>query len=371
MKYKNIILRRFFDFTSSLYAPCITVFGITLLGLMSGISDANACTSAIVSARASATGKPFIWKHRDTGTEDNYIEKISSPGNITFIGLFNSNDSSRSDAWMGMNEVGFMIMNTASYNLAPDTAKIKDREGVVMRRALETCRTFDDFKNLLDTFPKPMGIQANFGVIDSNGNGGYVEADDYNYTVYPLSDSVSYIVRTNYSFSGNDKDGYGYIRYDNACHLLGQPPFTPWQLTEGLSRSFYHSLLEKDMEKSSEGRWVIDQDFIPRRISSASIVMVNGLGKEDDAMFATLGYPPVGELFKVTFNDIPEDVRPLEAGNTAAACNRAKEHKRKAFPIHRGSGANYIDMNYVRNINSQMKERNLQIYRDTYGRIVK
>lgn len=336
---------------------------VTLFLIITGGIYSNACTSAIVSAKASANGKPFIWKHRDTGTEDNFLEKISSPGNLTFIGLFNSDDSLMCDAWLGMNEAGLMIMNTASYNLAPDTASFKDNEGVVMRRALETCRTIDDFTNLLDTFPRPMGVQANFGVIDCNGNGGYFETDDFGYKSYLLSDTVPYIVRTNFSFSGNETDGYGYIRYENARTLLGEEPFTPQMLTEGLSRSFYHSLLGRDMALPEEGKWIIDQDFIPRHSSSASVVMINGLEKrDDDAMFATLGYPPVGELFKVTLDEIPDDVRPVDDRHTAPACNRAKIRKHLAFPLHRGSGPHYIDMDYLRPVNAQLKQNNLFLY---------
>lgn len=322
----------------------------------------KACTSAIISGKASADGRPFIWKHRDTGTENNYIERIESDGNLTFIALFNSDDSLCRDAWMGMNEAGLMIMNTASYNLAPDTAKLVDREGVVMRRALETCRTVSDFQALLDTFPRPMGVQANFGVLDRDGNGGYFETDDVSYTPFFLSDSVPLIVRTNYSFSGNETDGYGYIRYDNACRLLGDTLVSPWDLTEGLSRSFYHSLIGRDFSDPAEGRWVVDQDFIPRRSSSASVVMVNALGSGEDEMFATLGYPPVGELFRVTVDNVPDDVRPVDEGRTAPACNRAIERKRLAFPIVRGSGPHYIDMDYLRPVNDSLRQRNLKVY---------
>lgn len=309
----------------------------------------EACTSAIVSARASADGRPFIWKHRDTGTEHNFLERVESPGNLTFVGLFNGGDSLLRDAWLGMNEAGFMIINTASYNLAPDTAKFVDNEGVVMRRALETCRTVEDFCNLLDTFPKPMGVQANFGVLDSNGNGGYFETDDFTYTPYLLSDSIPYIIRTNFSVSGNETDGMGYIRYQNACDLLGEPPFTADMFTEGLSKSFYHSLIGRDMSTTAEGRWVIDQDFIPRYSSSASIAMINGLSdRSADSMTALLGYPPVAENYKVTVNNIPNDVRPVAQGWKAPACNRAIERKRLVFPIQRGSGKHYIDMEYLR-----------------------
>ena len=88
-----------------------------------------------------------------------------------------------------------------------------------MTKALQKCRTLSDFEHMLDTLPRPMGIQANFGLIDSSGNGAYYEADDWSYIKYPL-DSVSdnVIIRTNYSFSRNVSDGFGYIRYNNACH---------------------------------------------------------------------------------------------------------------------------------------------------------
>lgn len=333
-----------------------------LFALLTAFSS-FACTSAIVSARASADGRPFIWKHRDTGTEHNFIERVERPGQFTYVALFNGGDSLLTEAWMGMNEAGFMIMNTASYNLAPDTARVKDREGDVMRRALEVCINIKDFQNLLDTLPRPMGVQANFGVLDRNGDCGYFETDDISYTPFLMSDSVPYIVRTNFSFTGNDTDGYGYIRFENANTLMGVPPYYPEQFTEGLSRSFYHSLLGRDMALPDEGRWLIDQDFIPRRSSSASIVMVNGLGNVTDEMFATLGYPPVGELYKITIDDVPDRVRPIAEGFRAPACNDAIERKRLAFPIERGSGPHYIDMDYVRPVNAAMKERNLNVYK--------
>ena len=329
----------------------LTILVFLSFFFISSLENIYGCTSAIVSGKASVDGRPFIWKHRDTGTEHNFIERVSTPGNLTFVGLFNGGDSLLCDAWLGMNEAGFMIMNTASYNLAPDTAKFVDNEGVVMRRALETCRSVEDFKNLLDTFPKPMGVQANFGVIDKNGNGGYFETNDYGYTPFMLSDSVPFIVRTNFSVSGNETDGYGYIRYDNACYLMGQPPFEYSIFPEKLSKSFYHSLLGRDMSEPSEGRWIIDQDFIPRYSSSASIVMVNGLDdRNDDFMTALLGYPPVAESYTLTIDSLPDDVRPIAEGWRSPACNRAIERKRLAFPIDRGSGHHYIDMDYLRSI---------------------
>ena len=190
-----------------------TDFRIFIIAVFSVLIPMNitcdACTSAIVGPGRSKSGHAMLWKHRDTGTEHNFIDRVSNPGHLTYVALFNGGDSLRNEAWMGMNEAGFAIMNTASYNLMPDTASYKDREGEVMRKALERCRTIDDFMNLLDTLPKPMGVQANFGVIDASGNGGYFETDDFSYTPFFLNDTTDLIIRTNFSFPGNDTTGIG------------------------------------------------------------------------------------------------------------------------------------------------------------------
>lgn len=322
---------------------------------------AKGCTSVIVSAKASATGKPFLWKHRDTGTNQNFIEQVSDTG-FKYIALFNGGDSLLREAWMGMNEAGFIIMNTASYNLAPDTAKFKDQEGIVMRKALESCQTIADFFTLLDTLPKPLGVQANFGVLDKYGDGGYIETNDYCYTPFLLTDSVPYLVRTNYSFSGEPGKGMGYIRYENALHLMKDEELTPSLFTEKLSRSFYHSLLNKDMMNESDEKWVIDQDFIPRYSSAASIVIEQGDENNKPTMYAVLGYPPVGELYKVTFYDLPTDLRPVAEGFCAPACNNSLKRKEMAFPITQGSGKHYINMDYLRSISKDLSIKNMNIY---------
>jgi len=332
-------------------------------------SESQACTSMIAGSTVTKNHRPMLWKHRDTGTEHNFIERVSRPGEYTYVALFNGGDTLLREAWMGMNEKGFAIMNTASYNLAPDTTEYKDREALVMSRALQVCATVGDFKNLLDTLPKPLGVQANFGVIDAAGGGAYFETDDYTYTTYHLKDTPGdYLIRTNYSFSGNDTDGFGYIRYDNACTLLADDlkahTLTPASCTDKASKSFYHSKTEQDYEESGS-RWIIDQDFIPRRISSASIVIegVNpGESPRDVKMWAILGYPPCGSVVPVTIDNVPDNLRPIADGYNAPECNRVIEMKRKAFPVERGSGPHYIDMQYLRPVLRETREKDAATY---------
>ncbi|MDE6693909.1 MAG: hypothetical protein K2K05_11040, partial [Muribaculaceae bacterium] len=97
------------------------LLAISLCLLSVGTFSSQACTSMLVSAKASGTGRPLMWKHRDTGTEHNYIDKVPARGGYHgYVALYNGGDAKQSEAWMGMNDAGFAIMNTASYNLAPD-----------------------------------------------------------------------------------------------------------------------------------------------------------------------------------------------------------------------------------------------------------
>ena len=348
---------------------------ILILGMaMCAASYSFACTSAIISAKASKTGRPLLWKHRDTGTEHNFVEKVEAKdGNYAYVALYNGGDSTLRDAWLGMNEVGFAIMNTASYNLAPDTAKLKDQEGYVMSLALKKCRTLADFETLLDTISKPMGVQANFGMIDATGNGAYYETNDYTYTKFSLSDAENgVLVRTNYSYTGEEGGGYGYIREDNAWHLLEpyikNKSIEASTFTDEISRSFYHSLKDRDVAKG-EDRWIVDQDYIPRRTTSASVVMEGILPDEDPSlyiMWTEIGYPPCSYTLPVMIDYLPQELRPQGKEWRSQLCNEIIEKKHKVFSIKRGSGKHYIDMNAIRAFSIEGKKRSLENYKKGY-----
>ncbi|MBQ2046224.1 MAG: hypothetical protein II260_03455 [Muribaculaceae bacterium] len=348
---------------------------ILILGMaMCAASYSFACTSAIISAKASKTGRPLLWKNRDTGTEHNFVEKVEAKdGNYAYVALYNGGDSTLRDAWLGMNEVGFAIMNTASYNLAPDTAKLKDQEGYVMSLALKKCRTLADFETLLDTISKPMGVQANFGMIDATGDGAYYETNDYTYTKFSLSDAEDgVLVRTNYSYTGEEGGGYGYIREDNAWHLLEpyikNKSIEASTFTDEISRSFYHSLKDRDVAKG-EDRWIVDQDYIPRRTTSASVVMEGILPDEDPSlymMWTEIGYPPCSYTLPVMIDYLPQELRPQGKEWRSQLCNEIIEKKHKVFSIKRGSGKHYIDMNAIRAFSIEGKKRSLENYKKGY-----
>ncbi len=346
---------------------CLTI--ALIAGIIVGALPCRACTSMLVSAAYSGTGRPLMWKHRDTGAEDNFIERVApTDSTIGFVALYNGGDSLLVDAWMGMNDRGFAIMNTASYNLAPDTTEYKDREGVVMSLALGRCSSVSDFERLLSSMPRPMGVQANFGVMDSEGELAYFETWDHGFRRYDVADSL--VVRTNFSVSGNDTDGMGYIRYQNVYDILAPEisarQITPECLTEKVSRSFWHSLIGRDFEKDST-RWVVDRDFIPRRISSASIVIegINPGGDVNDmTMWTMIGYPPCSHVEAVSLQVVPAELRPTAPGWHSPLCDEVVARKHLAFPITRGSGSNYIDMDYLRSEMPRQRALSLKNYNE-------
>ena len=149
--------------------------------------SALACTSVIVSGKATTSGRPLMLKHRDTDDQKNSV-RLFCGEQLVFIGLVNST-SPNNEVWTGTNEAGFAIMNTAAYNFREDSLPDvqMDREGELMYKALSTCVTTADFEQLLDSCSKPMGVEANFGVIDAHGGAAYYEVNNFRWVKYDVN----------------------------------------------------------------------------------------------------------------------------------------------------------------------------------------
>lgn len=352
-------------------------------------ASAFACTSAVVAASANPSGRPILWKHRDTSTIDNKVEYIApKDGEYGYTALFNASDKNLREAWMGMNEAGFAVMNTASYNIKDDKVpdKMMDREGIIMTKALKTCRTVDDFQHLLDTWPRPMGVEANFGVIDAEGNGAYFETNNHSYVKFDLKDAPGgVLIRTNYSHSGRQNEGYGFVREANAEKLLA--PYiescavTPEVLTEVLSRTFYHDTKKKDFTNSDE-KHLLDEDYIPRYKSTATIaiegcVPVANIEEvtpsfiaDQYIMWTGIGYPPVAEIRAVRC--VPGGVDAELEGNLpsghCALGDKAKKLRDEVFGYPKSKGKKYVNVSKLYNsegtgYTQTAIERNKEVYR--------
>lgn len=352
------------------------------------VISALGCTSAVISGAASADGRPLLWKNRDTSATDNKVELMTfTDGSYSYVALFNASDRDCREAWIGMNMMGFAVMNTASYNLKDDNVPQSkmDREGEIMSLALRTCTSVDEFEELLDRLPRPLGVEANFGVIDAFGGAAYFETNNSRFTRYDVADSPDgYLVRSNYSHSGRPGEGYGFTREADAVHLLDSAAkahaVTPELLTETLSRSFYNATLKRDF--STEKGLVVDEGFIPRYKTTATVVVEGcppvespeevtpGMVSREYIMWTALGYPPCAEIVPVWCapGGVDEGLRGIQRGGTSAFGNKSKALRDKVFHRQGGEKQVYIDMLMLHNdkgtgISQTLRKQNLEVYR--------
>lgn len=267
--------------------------------------QALACTSAIISGRLTADGRPILWKNRDTSNKRNSLAWYQGE-RFAYVGVVNSADvRSPRSVWMGTNEAGLAIMNTLSYNLSEDDKAAGRDNGWLMHRALEVCRTVDDFQQLLDTLPRPLMVRTNYGLIDAEGGAAYFETHTQGYTRYDVADDPrGFIVRTNFSLTGREDIGKGYVRLMEAERQLGlcdEGSITPDWLFDHLSRSFSNPLMGVDLRDGHHNQpetsgWFCEEDFIARRTSTCSVAIQGvrpGERPELTTMWTILGWPPV------------------------------------------------------------------------------
>jgi len=321
--------------------------------------NASACTSAVISGKATKDGRPMLWKNRDTPSLNNKI-MIFHDGKYAYVGLVDSHDLTGKSIWLGYNSKGFGIMNTASYNLNYDTIKASGSEGRLMKMALQTCATISDFRKLLDSLPKPAALQSNFGVIDAQGGAAFFEVGHYTITELDANDPTvapeGYIIHTNYSFSGAYGKGAGYIRYLNT-----QPVFekavrnrvlTPKGILQKATRNLKNSLTGTDLWKfasipAGHTKMVWFYDFVPRTSTSSACVVEGvkpGQNTEFTTMWTVLGWPLASVTIPVFLNksnSLPKVLTYDPALKDAPLCHFALALKSKCFTYNWGTSSKY------------------------------
>ncbi len=328
---------------------------------------ASACTTAIVSGKATVDGRPILLKHRDADELENKL-MFFDDGTYEYIGLVNVSDSLGTQVWAGCNSAGLAIMNSASYNLnIGDTSSIKDLEGFIMKQALQTCATLEDFEKMLTYLPKPMGANANFGLIDARGGAAYYETGNYSFRKFDVNDPAvapfGYVIRTNYSYTGEREEDYGLIRYQTAEDLFYMAFATHTLSHEfvirDVSRCLKHSLtrtnLTEQIPSISTGLCFVNfRDYIPRYSTSASVI-VQGVkpGESPDytTMWTILGFPLCAVAVPVWVKGEAELPRILVADGSGESplCRMALALKKHCFPIERGSGTSYLELSALLN----------------------
>jgi len=342
-------------------AIVLFLFAIVILN-----DNVNACTTFIISGKYTPDGKPILFKNRDTDIMDNSLAYFTD-GKYDYIGLVTGDKDWNRMIWGGYNSTGFAIINTAAYNNnIGDTTKLSDREGIVMKLALQYCRTLQDFEKLLDTLPKPLGTDANFGVIDAYGGAAYYETGNYRYVKYDVNDPLTapngYLIRTNHSFSGVMSEGKGFCRYNTASAAMSEAVtshnLSPEYLFDHLSRNLTHSLTKTDLWQNIPADTIRDFrffiDYIPRRITSAAIMIVGAPDEtqsKNTVMWAILGFPLTSVAIPVWIaggKNLPATAA-IKEDLHSPLCDAALKMKEECFPLTNDGGQNYINLAAVIN----------------------
>lgn len=335
---------------------------ISALFVIGAWLHADACTSFIISGRVTADGRPILFKNRDSDQQHNALA-VFHDGRFSYVGLVNADSTWNSMVWGGFNQAGFCIMNTAAYNNnTHDTTRLMDQEGVLMKRALMFCQSLADFETLLDTLTKPLGVDANFGVIDAYGGAAYYETGNFRYNKFDVNDPNvapnGILIRTNYSFTGDTTVGYGFIRYQSAQYAIDQAieqhNYTPQHLLNAIARNLRHSLTRTDLRQNlpktrDHNDFRSFTDYISRTGTSAAIMMLgapDSLATAQTTMWTVLGQPLVSVAIPIWLTPKGNLPKIVSLGNSRKAplCNAAITLAKQCFPIERGNGQNYINL---------------------------
>lgn len=331
------------------------------LVVMLAVAPAWACTTAVISGKFTASGRPMIWKVRDTEAYENVMKSYQGD-RWSYVGLINTADAKGEQIWGGWNAVGFAIMNSASFNVNEGyTGKFIDREGYFMQDALRECRTLKDFEEFLKKRPRPMGVAAHFGVIDAEGGAAFYEVNNETWTKFdannPEQAPRGYVLRTNYSFTGTAGKGLGFVRFQNAMDIFNEVPvgsLTPAMVMQQFSRCTYHSVLKMDYRKvysklPEQGAMISTDDLICRYGTSSAIAVEGINAARGERPEQTTGWVQVGlpyaSMTMPMWCDVPLPCGLVAAnpGEEAPLARKAMELKKMLYPMWKQSdGYHYI-----------------------------
>jgi hypothetical protein len=294
--------------------------------------------------------------------------KYFNDGKYKYIGLVDGSEEMDYMVWGGYNDAGFAIINSAAYNNnLGDTTRFMDQEGIIMKRALQTCKTLSDFENLLNSLSRPMGIDANFGVIDAYGGAAYYETGNYNYTKYDANDpaitSNGILIRTNHSVRADPREGFGFCRFNTALEALENlntlQKITPQDIFNATSRNLSHSLTKTNLAADLPAKRDVPEykffiDYIPRESTSSVILIVGAKDAKqinEIMSWTILGFPLSSVALPVWIsagNKLPKTVTP-DKDLKSPICKASLLLKDNCFPIKHDKGWNYINLSVIIN----------------------
>ncbi len=317
-----------------------------------------ACTTAVISGSATADGRPILWKNRDADNLANQLV-FNDDGRHAFVGLVDTGDAAGMKIWAGVNDAGFAIMNSASYNIEEND---EEADGQFMRLALQTCASLAEFQALLErTNPGGRAVASNFGVLDARGGAAYFETSPKAYKRFDATDPAlapqGFLVRSNFSDSGDDQRGSGTLRRRRASALLGAAASAKTLdaplLLSRIARDVANEALGSDPlgSAAAAGRFAYVGDSICRDATSAAFVIA-GVKPGEDPLLATLwvilGQPITGVAVPawVAARGVPAEI--AAAPGPAPLTQAFDAVKAVFYPATRGELKRFVSVDALR-----------------------
>ncbi len=275
------------------------------------------CTIGVFSGSATVDGRPMLWKNRDVTDAVQKFCYFQPPRDADrpaygFLGNVYSSDTN--SVYMGVNEVGFAIINSNSYNLG-DSLPDGINDGDLMRMALERCQTLQDFEALLDlTAEKGRKDCWNIGAFDARGNAALYECSNYEYVKFDANDpedaTNGVILRATFGLSGGPNK-VGIERYKRVNHLVhervNEEPLDAEFILQVLSRDLANPIADPyplpytGMQNGRPEGFILTQMVTINRFLSRSCMVIRGTKPGEDpslsTSFCTIGAPVVSVAF--------------------------------------------------------------------------
>jgi hypothetical protein len=188
-----------------------------------GQENLEECKIGVASGKATADGRPLLWKNSDGMVADRELV-YRKDGRFKYLAVAFADWPQ--GPYAGVNEFGFCMVTSVAFNLPNESKKGFGGEGI-MRLALQQCVTADDFESLL----KQINVSGrtttfNIGVIDAFGGAAIFETGNFSYTRFDATDPKvapqGYIVRTGFAFTGSAGGDFGRAQYNRANQLWRQ-----------------------------------------------------------------------------------------------------------------------------------------------------
>jgi hypothetical protein len=294
-------------------------------------TKALSCDVAVVSARVSTTGRPFIWKNYDSSAMwrqqiKYFAAKKTGPGG--YLLLYHNDD------WMrmingspmvpqaGLNEAGFAMALTSVYENYNPTHELGNLNTDLMQHAVEECVTLADFEALVKTWPYSHinhAISGNFVVIDAKGGAALYEmftgyntvglmpimyrkydantgrVTDHNGTqlVAAQSNFIGFVNRTNSHFWIPDNPGDE--RFDRGAELLTTQANLGMLNPVNMMRLVAKDIIGKQVRSYSQSNY--NTTYCISRSATRSGTVVDGVPNGGDPRLTTfwcaLGEPSI------------------------------------------------------------------------------